>query len=344
MNISAAMCTYNGARYLREQLQSIAAQTRPPDELVICDDQSTDTSREIISHFAASASFPVQLHVNEQNLGSTKNFERAIELCTGDVIALADQDDVWLPEKLRRIEDCFERGPGVGLVFTDAEVVDEDLKPLGYRLWQSVGFDDAARRLVTSGRALDVLLPGWTVTGATMAFRAGFRNLVLEIPTDLALIHDGWIALLIASVADVSFIDEPLIKYRQHGRQQIGAKARKDADVAAGLDDAREALRRTNSYDEMIAIGTRAQQRLAERSEVYQSEAARAKLEQRLTHLRARANLPPGKLSRAWCVLRELLSRRYHLYSNGVYSAVKDLAKAEVQSPGSRVQSPKSKV
>ncbi len=325
MKISVAMCTYNGARYLREQLQSIAAQTRPPDELVICDDQSADATREIISHFAASASFPVHLHANDQNLGSTKNFERAIGLCAGDIIALADQDDVWLPEKLRRIEECFEREPAVGLVFTDAEVVDEDLKPLGYRLWQSVGFDEAARRLVTSGRVLDVLLPGWTVTGATMAFRAGFRNLVLEIPTDLALIHDGWIALLIASVARVSFIDAPLIKYRQHARQQIGAKERQDEVAVAGLDGAREALRRANSYDEMIAIGTRAQQRLAELSDAYQSKDALAKLEQRLKHLRARANLPPGKLSRARCVLRELLSRRYHLYSNGVYSAVKDL-------------------
>jgi glycosyltransferase involved in cell wall biosynthesis len=319
------MCTYNGARYLREQLDSIAAQTRPPDELVVCDDGSSDTTREIVNAFAATVRFPVRLHVNEQNLGSTKNFERAIRLCEGDIIALSDQDDVWFPEKLRRIEDCFDREPGTGLVFTDAEVVAEDLRPLGYSLWESVGFDDTQRRLVRRGRVLDVLLPGWTVTGATMAFRATFKNLILDIPTDLAPIHDGWIALMIASVAEVSFIDELLIKYRQHARQQIGAKARKDEVGAAGLDGAREALRRKNSYDEMIAIGARAQQRLRERSDVYESEAALAQLEQRLKHLRARANLPAGKLSRARCVFRELLSRRYHLYSNGVYSAIKDL-------------------
>ena len=324
-NISIAMCTWNGKQYLREQLASISQQTRPPDELIVCDDNSTDDTVAIVSDFAATAPFPVHLHRNEQNLGSTKNFERAIGLCAGDVIALADQDDVWLPEKLRRIEDCFARAPATGLVFTDAEVVDENLKSLGYRLWQSVGFDQAARRLVRDGRALDVLLPGWTVTGATLAFRARFRDLVLEIPTDLALIHDGWIALLIASVAGVSFIDEPLIKYRQHARQQIGAKERQDDDAPAGLDSARQALRRTNSYDEMIAIGMRAQQRLAERSDAYPSADASAKLEQRLKHLRARANLPKGTLRRAPLVLRELLSRRYHRYSNGVYSAVKDL-------------------
>lgn len=324
MKTSVAMCTYNGARYLREQLDSIAAQTRPPDELVICDDASSDTTREIVNAFAVTAPFPVRLHINEQNLGSTKNFERVIRLSEGDVIALADQDDVWFPEKLERIEACFQREPETGLVFTDAEVVDETLRPLGYSLWQSVGFDKAQRGLVRSGRVLDVLLPGWTVTGATMAFRAAFKELVLDIPTDLALIHDGWIALLIASVSRVSFVDEPLIKYRQHARQQIGARERKDDGNPIGLDSAQAALGRKNSYDDMIAIGTRAQQRLRERSDVYGGQAAVAKLEERLKHLRTRANLPQGKFSRARYVLRELLSRRYHLYSNGVYSAVKD--------------------
>lgn len=323
--ISIAMCTYNGERYLRDQLASIAGQTRPPDELVICDDQSADTSREIIATFAASVSFPVRLYVNERNIGSTKNFERAIQLCEGEIIALADQDDVWLPEKLQLIEDRFQLNPDLGLVFTDADVVDEALQPLGYRLWDSVGFGNTQRRLVRTGRVLDVLLPGWTVTGATMAFRSGFKNLVLDIPTNLALIHDGWIALMIASVAEVSFIDKPLIKYRQHSRQQIGVKERKTDEAGAdGLDRVKEAIRRTNSYKEMIEIGTQAHLRLAEHREAYNSDDALSRLEARLEHLRARAHLPDGKLSRVRCVIGELLSRRYHLYSNGFRSAVKD--------------------
>lgn len=323
--ISIALCTWNGQQFLEDQLASIAAQTRTPDELVVCDDRSTDESARIVSMFAASAPFVVRLHLNETNLGSTKNFERAISLCTGDVIVLSDQDDVWFPNKLRRIEECFQREPGTGLVFTNAEVVDEELKPLGYSLWESVGFETAQRRLVRSGRALDVLLPGWTVTGATMAFRAKFKSLVLEIPTDLALIHDGWIAVMIASVAGVAFIEEPLIKYRQHVTQQIGAKERKMEQSAGGLDGARTALRRTNSYEDMIQIGMRAKQRLAERSGVGGNAEALIRLESRLRHLRARAHLPKGKLNRARCVGEELLSRRYHHYSNGFRSALKDL-------------------
>jgi hypothetical protein len=334
MKISVAMCTYDGARYLREQLDSIATQTRRPDELVVCDDASADTTREILTAFAATAPFPVRLHVNEQNLGSTRNFERAIRLCEGDLIALADQDDVWLPEKLHRIEDRLLRNPKVGLVFTDAEVVNEDLQPLGYGLWESVGFDKTHRQRVCSGRVLDVLLPGWTVTGATMAFRAGFKSLVLEIPTDLALIHDGWIALMIALVADVSFIEEPLIKYRQHARQQIGAKERRGhQDDTAGLGGVKNAMQRTNSYQQMIEIGTKAQQRLSERRDVYNSEEALAKLAARLTHLRTRAKLPGPPLQRFTCVIRELLTGRYHRYSRGFFSAAKDLLHTGSEKP-----------
>src|SRR5882724_11959920 len=93
--ISVAMCTYNGAGFLSEQLESIAAQTRLPDELVICDDRSTDESVEIVRNFARHTPFSVRLEMNEENLGSTKNFEKSIGLCQGEIIALADQDDVW---------------------------------------------------------------------------------------------------------------------------------------------------------------------------------------------------------------------------------------------------------
>ena len=92
---SVAMCTYNGARFLGAQLASVAAQARAPDELVVCDDRSTDETARVVEEFAAAAPFRVRLHVNERNLGTTRNFERAVSLCEGDLIALSDQDDVW---------------------------------------------------------------------------------------------------------------------------------------------------------------------------------------------------------------------------------------------------------
>src|SRR5712671_3439525 len=125
------MCTYNGSAYLSEQLQSLAGQTRPPDELVVSDDQSNDgRTREIIEAFARDSPFKVRLSTNNQTLGSKRNFAIAIGRCTGDIIFLCDQDDVWRSDKLARIEKTFKSNPATGLVFSDAEVVDEDLKTL----------------------------------------------------------------------------------------------------------------------------------------------------------------------------------------------------------------------
>jgi hypothetical protein len=111
----------------------------------------------------------------------------------------------------------------VGFVSSDAEVVDDDLRPLGERLWNSLGFDETRRHKLKTGRRMEVLLPGWTVTGATMAFRSTFLPLVVPIPNHLAVIHDGWIAAVVGAVANVAFIEEPLVLYRQHPQQQIGA-------------------------------------------------------------------------------------------------------------------------
>src|SRR5271168_2200141 len=92
--ISVALCTYNGERFLSRQLASMLQQSRLPDELVVCDDRSTDNTIEILQDFSASAGFPVKITRNEHNLGFVANFERAIQLCQGDLIALSDQDDI----------------------------------------------------------------------------------------------------------------------------------------------------------------------------------------------------------------------------------------------------------
>jgi hypothetical protein len=174
---------------------------------------------------------------------------------------------------------------------------------------------------------LDVLLPGWTVTGATMAFRTTFRNIALGIPEDLAMIHDGWIALVIAAVSDVALIDEPLIKYRQHRGQQVGAPAKKPASGRGvkNLEDIRAGLHRANSFAELIEIGCRLRQRLEERQDQFGSETALAQLDSRLAHMRSRARMGKKRVQRLRPVLGELLRLRYHRYSNGLYSAAKDL-------------------
>lgn len=326
MKISVAMCTYNGATFLPAQLQSILAQIRPPDEIVICDDGSTDTTRTVLENFAAESPIPINLHFNEQNLGSVKNFEKAINLCTGDVIALSDQDDVWRNDKLQLSESVFNKSPNTGLVFSDAAIVDENLEPLNRLIWDDVGFDAHKRKLVRTGRAFEVLITGWTVTGATMAFRSRFVKLSLPIPDGIAMIHDGWIALTIAAVADVVALDEPLIQYRQHAQQQIGAPARKDlASESGGIQAIESAFRRRNNSADLHKILETLEARLLAQAREYDTRKALSFAGDYAFHLNVRANLPQRRLSRLPSILRELLSMRYHEYANGFKSAAKDL-------------------
>ena len=109
--ISVAMATYNGERFLEEQLRSLGEQTTLPDELVVCDDTSTDRTPQILAQFAKRASFPVKLFTNDQRLGWRKNFLKAARLCTSEYIAFCDQDDVWLKEKLAVVEFVPETKP-----------------------------------------------------------------------------------------------------------------------------------------------------------------------------------------------------------------------------------------
>jgi len=317
------MCTYNGAEFLPAQWESILAQSRRPDQIVVCDDGSSDQTRSLLEKLAKESSIPVTLRFNEKNLGSVKNFEQAIRLCTGEIIALSDQDDVWRTDKLQSIEEEFKKSPGAGLVFSEAEIVDENLQPLGRRMWTEVGFESYKQKLIARGRALEVLITGWTVTGATMAFRSEFVNLSLPIPDGIAMIHDGWIALTIAAVAEVVAIDDPLIKYRQHHKQQIGAPSRPvTTEQSRGVQ---AAFRRRNSSADLHKILETLEKRLLDHARTYDTRKALAFVSDYSFHLNVRANLPQRRLNRLPRILRELLTRRYHEYANGFKSAAKDL-------------------
>ncbi|MBW6474699.1 MAG: glycosyltransferase family 2 protein [Anaerolineaceae bacterium] len=222
--ISIALCTYNGEQFLREQLDSIAAQTLLADELVACDDRSSDGTMEILRDFAKVVSFPIHIHQNETNLGSTRNFEKAIALCHGDIIALCDQDDIWKPHKLERLVETLRAHPQAGYVFSDANLVDEYLQPLGRCLWDSVGFNGDRKDRFLRGDQFGCLIERCIVTGATMAFRASVGKIAMPVPTDCRWIHDGWLALVSSATGRLGIaVAEPLIDYRQHPKQQIGA-------------------------------------------------------------------------------------------------------------------------
>ena len=165
-SISVAMCTFNGGRFLSAQIESIAAQDRLPDELIVCDDGSSDSSGDIVRKFAGSAPFPIRLVVNQRNVGSTKNFEKAISLCQGSIVTLADQDDIWYRHKLGRIENAFLRSSATVAVFSDADVIDDDSRKLRLRLWNAFSFSRREQGQFARGHALNVLVKHPVVTGA----------------------------------------------------------------------------------------------------------------------------------------------------------------------------------
>lgn len=323
MRISVAMCTYNGAPYLEQQLASIGAQLRLPDELVVCDDKSADATQSILERFAGSAPFPVRIFTHPRNLGTTKNFEAAIGRCSGDTIVLADQDDVWMREKLARLEHAFQDRPDLGCVFTNAVVTGADLEPMGPDLWDAVGFSRRERNHVAQGRGFPVLLRHNVATGATMAFRAELRELVLPIPVS-GWVHDEWIALIAAAVCAVEAIDEPLIKYRQHGGNQIGVTKR---GLVAALRRwrGRDMVGQLAKYEELAA-------RLSACAGRRQTGPALHQVAGKLAHIRARIQIREHPWVGWLAAIRELLFLRYHRYSNGIKSLVSDLVKFAAQS------------
>ena len=248
-----------------------------------------------------------------------KNFEKAIGLCDGDVIALSDQDDIWRSEKLERIEAIFLSKPHTGLVFTDGEVINENLEPVGYSLWQCFGFTSARQKQMRKGKLYEVLLLSNVVTGATMAFRSRFKRLILPFPAETSLVHDGWIALLIAFVAEVGFINEPLINYRLHSNQQFGATRVGFLEMMARARKAE-----AKSHLGVAESFAQARDRLRGSADIIDKDAL-SKIEGKIIHSYARGNMPERRLSRLPYVIKELFTLRYHRYSRGLTSFARDL-------------------
>ena len=221
MKVSVAMCTYNGEKFLREQLNSILQQTVSVDEIVICDDRSTDHTFEILKEYQQKYPAKIRLYLNEENLRSVKNFEKAIRLCTNDIIFLSDQDDVWLPEKVETVWNYFEKNPNIQVVDTNGFGINENSERLDVlTIWDIISiiknknskFDDYKTLAFVSNFA----------TGAAMAFRKEFLQEILPIPVVEQLHHDEWIALMASAQKKFYFLDQKLFKYRSHSQQLAG--------------------------------------------------------------------------------------------------------------------------
>ena len=202
MKISIALATYNGSLHLEDQLNSYLLQTVLPYEVVVCDDLSNDLTWEILKRFKKEAPFKVELYRNKTRLGYAQNFSKVLDLCTGDIILLSDQDDVWFPYKIEEIIRIAKLNPNYHVFFNDALLTNENLNSLGISKLQ---------QLRSFGNSEDSF-----VQGSCCAIRKIFLNLILPVPT-LYNGHDNWIGDLAILLKVKLIIKKSLQYYRLHG-------------------------------------------------------------------------------------------------------------------------------
>lgn len=324
--ISVALCTHNGAAHVEQQVRSILAQVPAPAELIVGDDASSDDTVAVIERAVAAmrdADPGLELHVEVIRrvpaLGVVGNFAATLAACTGELIALSDQDDVWHAGRLTALAALFAADDGLLLAHSDARLVDGDGAPLGLTLLDALEATPAERAGLQHGDGFSVLLRRNLVTGATAMLRRELLDAAAPFPADW--VHDEWLAAIAAAVGRVRLLPEPLTDYRQHGGNQIGARRPTMADRWARLrepraDRALRLVRRAEALAERLealaAAGTVTPERLAQ---------ARAKRD----HEARRAALPRLPIARIPAVVAGALAGRYGRYSRGAIDVLRDL-------------------
>ena len=323
-NVSVALCTYNGASYVRQQLDSILAQTVAPFEIVVSDDASTDGTLDEVRAVLTRPEMrrrgiTVRILTRKTGLGVTKNFEAAIAACSGEFIALCDQDDVWHPRHIEALLAPFAEGD-VLVVHSDARLVDATGAPLRHSLMQSLG---ASRRELHDEQGPDgfrTLLRRNLVTGATAMVRTTHARAVR--PFEPTWVHDHWLAITAALRGRVAFVDEKLLDYRQHGANQIGVSKLTASGAVDLLAQSRRA-RHDDRVNRILALNTRIEDGTVPATPA-QAELVRAKL----AHEQRRRDMPDQRWRRVGPVAREWVSGRYGRLSRGLIDVVRDLFSA----------------
>ena len=319
VGVSVVVCTFNGEKYLREQLQSILDQTRPPDEIIVSDDGSTDSTLQIIEEFASSngvAQTPVwRVETRAKPLGVSGNFASALTKARGEIIALADQDDLWEPGRLENGLEQFH--DGVLLVHSDATLIDASGRPTG-TLMSALRLTSSERRNLLRGRALTTLLRRNVVTGATTAIRPSLLEQALPIPE--GWVHDEWLALVAAAQRGVVFQEDLLIRYRQHGNNEIGASKTDYHEAARRLREKRsEFFARKLRRNHGIAA-------LLDNKPAWLDSVAHSSLAAKVEFDQWRSTLPSSRVRRLVPVLRRWFVGDYGRYARGYVDVIRDIA------------------
>lgn len=313
--VSIAMATYNGARFVRAQLESFVAQSRQPDELIVSDDGSADETVDIVEDFRAAAPFPVRVLRSASNVGYSKNFERALRRATGEIVFLSDQDDLWFPEKIAHVLDAFD-APSVQVVIHNVVNAQADLGNEGVTLLDNI---------VALGFG-----PAELIVGCATAVRRTWLDCALPIPEEIA--HDAWLNGLAHRVGARKVIVKPLALYRRHdntvfdwvasspwrvNRSDIPrVKTRDDfstrwATEARALGLYADRIRRNAGFLEARGLGERA-------------DRAAAAFEHRKAAIDARTDVRERPRRRRLPGIAKMLRGRQYRHFGGLWDAIKD--------------------
>ncbi|MDO4583389.1 MAG: glycosyltransferase [Planctomycetia bacterium] len=304
---SIAMATYNGEKYLQRQLDSFVEQTVLPNELVVCDDGSTDKTVEILHHFAKTAPFPVRIFQNDRNLGICANFCKAFSLCEKDVTFFSDQDDYWFPQKLEKVLKVMETEPEVGLVLTYDQRVDANEKPVWMpslaALTSDLKKENSIRTLFRHNRYV------WATHN--MACRTSWRERIMR-EKQLPVCIDTWLFRVMGIASHVRVIPEPCCAFRRHG-ENATSHSRGEKNLLILLYrsvkrhcDIYRMYGRYLSWQEVVSF-------FQDKSPL--DEEILAEYQQITAHLRARIEILTHFWRRPWFWGRELFTGRYFRYS-----------------------------
>lgn len=323
LSISVALPTFDGARFVRAQLDSILRQSRPPDEIVVADDGSGDNTLSVVEDFARASSVPIHIVANS-HIGLSPNLESALLRCSGDVIVLSDQDDLWSPAKVDAVANAFQH-PSTTLWFSDAALIDEQDNLQGARLWPISGFDDHALEAVRFTPAGLRRLSFGGVWGCTMAFRRSVLDIALPFPAELGppgqlYFHDGWLAVMAYAHGEAVADARPLTLYRKHYDQTSQALARATPDPSDGSSKSQSDARLKLELDRLSLI----LERLRTRHDRWGDgrDADVRELEEWYRHLAVRTSAPGFRRMRD--IGAEVILGRYHKFERGLGTAAAD--------------------
>lgn len=322
--ISVALCMHNGARFIEKQIGSILQQELLPVEIVISDDASSDAGLALVQQVfdawkATHVDAPLTLRVQRQApaLGVTRNFQAAVSACSGDLIALCDQDDVWHPDRLRRMAHEFTTRLDLQFLHADARLIDAQDRPLTSSLFGALQVRAFELAWIHQGRAIDVFLRRNLAAGTTVMFRRGLLAQALPFPQEW--VHDEWLATVAAALGGVDVLESALTDYRQHANNQIGA-AKHSLLARAALT--------FNARGSQLALRARKAELLLQRLQSLGPAIAPEVLDKargKLAHQRFRVALPAQRYRRLPAMVREWRAGHYQRFGRAFYSVVWDL-------------------